>query len=424
TGEAIHASPHDDEAYFSGATWLAGSSEFYFTTDQGRDVGGLAKYDMASRSWQYVRDFEWEPACYGDPAGRHLLIATNEDGYSRFELFDAATLESQGEIPVPGRGVGHGAVRLLDPVFSFDGSKLGFTWTSGGRVPEAWVYDIEAGEMRRLTRSETEIPEDALVEPELSRIRSFDGLEFSAYVFRPREPADPLPPVVVFVHGGPESQYKPVFDPVVQYLVSQGYAVVAPNVRGSTGYGKRFHHLDDVRLRMDSVRDLAALHDWLPAAGLDHRRAALWGGSYGGFMVLAGLTFQPERWAAAVDIVGISNWVTFLENTSPWRRKFREREYGSLENDREFLESVSPLTHIDQVRSPLFIIHGTNDPRVPVSEARQIHQALFEREIPCEMVIYDDEGHGLMKLKNRLDAYPKAVTFLDRALRQVAAGTP
>ncbi len=424
TGEAIHASPHDDDAYFSGPTWLADSSGFYFTTDQGRDVAALARYDLASRSWEYVLEFDWEASCYGDAAGRHLLIATNEDGYSRFELFEAATLNSLGEVPVPGPGVGHGAVRVHDPVFSSDGSKLAFTWTSGARIPEAWVYDIESGEVRQLTHSATELPEDILVDAELQHFDSFDGERVSAYVFRGPSSDGAAPPVVVSVHGGPESQYKPVFDPVVQYLVHNGYAVVAPNVRGSTGYGKRFHHLDDVRLRLNSVADLGALHDWLPTAGLDHRRAALFGGSYGGFMVLAGLAFQPERWAAGVDIVGISNWVTFLENTSAWRRQFREREYGSLADDREFLESISPLTHVDQVRAPLFIIHGTNDPRVPVGEARQIHQALFEREIPCELAIYDDEGHGLMKLKNRLDAYPRAVAFLDGALRGAETAAP
>ncbi len=302
TGEAIHASPHEGDAYFSGPVWLGDSSGFYFTTDDGRDVAALARYDISTRSWSYVREFEWEAACYGDAAGRHLLVATNEDGYSRSELFEAATLTSLGEVPVPGPGVGHGAVRVHDPVFSTDGSKLGFTWTSGARIPEAWVYDIDSRELRRVTSSATELPEDALVDAELRHFESFDGERVSAYVFRGGAAAPEPPPVVVMVHGGPESQYKPVFDPVVQYLVHYGYAVVAPNVRGSTGYGKRFHHLDDVQLRMDSVADLGALHDWLPAVGLDSRRAALFGGSYGGFMVLAGLAFQPERWAAGVDL--------------------------------------------------------------------------------------------------------------------------
>jgi dipeptidyl aminopeptidase/acylaminoacyl peptidase len=142
----------------------------------------------------------------------------------------------------------------------------------------------------------------------------------------------------------------------------------------------------------------------------------LWGGSYGGYMVLAGLAFHPDRWAAGVDIVGISSLVTFLENTSAYRRAFREREYGSLERDHEFLESVSPLSRVEQICAPLFVIHGANDPRVPLSEAQQLHATLTERGVPCELLVYEDEGHGLKKLRNRLDAYPRAVAFLEQVL--------
>jgi len=235
------------------------------------------------------------------------------------------------------------------------------------------------------------------------------------FLYRPRASN---PPVVVYLHGGPESQYAPSFNPLIQYLVARGYAVAAPNVRGSTGYGKRFSHLDDRTKRLDAVSDLAALHDWLGAtAGVNARRAALFGGSYGGYMVLAGLAFQPERWAAGVSVVGISSLKTFLENTSPWRRKFREREYGRLDTDGDFLLIASPLTHADDIRAPLFLIHGENDPRVPVGEARQIHNLLEAKGIRTELVVYPDEGHGLGKLKNRLDAYPRAAAFLDDVLR-------
>jgi dipeptidyl aminopeptidase/acylaminoacyl peptidase len=204
---------------------------------------------------------------------------------------------------------------------------------------------------------------------------------------------------------------------MVQYFAASGYAVAVPNVRGSTGYGKRYEHLDDVYKRMDSVKDLLGLHDWLAQdTRFDESRVVLYGGSYGGYMVLAGLAFFPERWAAAIDIVGISNLVTFLENTSEWRREFREREYGSLERDRDFLLSVSPITRVQDIRAPLFIIHGRNDPRVPVTEAEQIHRELTEHGVRCELLVYDDEGHGLQKLKNKLDAYPRAVAFLDEVL--------
>lgn len=217
---------------------------------------------------------------------------------------------------------------------------------------------------------------------------------------------------MVLIHGGPESQSVLSFNPVVQGLAAAGFAVVVPNVRGSTGYGKRYAALDDTTRRLDSVRDLAAVHDWLPTGGLDSRRATLWGGSYGGYMVLAGLAFQPELWAAGVDIVGISDLVTFLENTSDYRRRHREREYGSLEHDREFLAAASPLRSAEAITAPLFVIHGRNDPRVPVSEAEQLSASLRRRGVRCEMVIYEDEGHGLARLENRLDAYPRALEFL------------
>jgi dipeptidyl aminopeptidase/acylaminoacyl peptidase len=255
-----------------------------------------------------------------------------------------------------------------------------------------------------------------LTEPELHRFRSFDGESIPVFLFEPPAREGP-PPVVFVIHGGPEAQLRPIWQPLSQYFVSHGLAVAAPNIRGSTGYGKRYQHLDDVERRLDSVNDLAALHDALADAGrIEGDRAVLYGGSYGGYMVLAGLAFQPERWAAGIELVGISSLVTFLENTAEWRRKFREREYGSLERDREFLLEASPLTRVDQIRAPLFVIHGANDPRVPVGEARQIHRSLTERGIRCELLIYEDEGHGLKKLPNKLDAYPRAAAFLDEVL--------
>jgi dipeptidyl aminopeptidase/acylaminoacyl peptidase len=190
-------------------------------------------------------------------------------------------------------------------------------------------------------------------------------------------------------------------------------------VRGSTGYGKQYSHLDDVRLRMDSVADLAHAAHWLGRQPqIDRQRIAVYGGSYGGFMVLSALTTYPELWAAGVDIVGISNFVTFLQNTSEYRRAHREAEYGSLTHDREFLEQIAPMNHLDQVRAPLMVIHGANDPRVPVSEAEQLVATLRTRTVPVEFMVFDDEGHGVVKLKNKLVAYPAIVAFLDNHLRR------
>jgi dipeptidyl aminopeptidase/acylaminoacyl peptidase len=405
-----HVSRHDDEATFGAPAWLGDSSGFYFATDTGRDVTALARYDLARGGFEYVLERPFGLSCAIDRSGRRLLLTTNEDGYTRAELLDPTTLASLGEVPLPGRGI-------AGFVFSGDGDRLAYQFTSATEPGDVWSYEIATGTTTRLTTSPRDVPPAELVEPELGRYRSFDGEEVPVFLYRPPGASGPAP-VIVWVHGGPEAQFQPGFNPIVQYLVSQGYAVAAPNVRGSTGYGKRWHHLDDVRRRLDSVADVGSLQDWLAAdAGLDASRAALVGASYGGYMVMAGLTLQPERWAAGVTIVGISSLVTFLENTSPWRRAFREREYGSLADDRDFLLQASPLTHLDHLRAPLFIIHGENDPRVPVTEARQLHAALSARGIPVELVVYPDEGHGLAKLANRLDAWPRAVSFLDGLLR-------
>ena len=409
SGEIVEVAPHDEPSAIGTAEWLPDGSGFFFSTDQDREFAAIAFYDMRARTWRPVIERDADLACSIDKVGRALAVTTTRDGYTSVEFFDPATLERVGELPLPRRGVVPTLTR------SDDGRLVAYTFMSPVDAGDAWLYDLDSQETRRLTDVPKPVPADALVEPVVERFASFDGEEISALVFRPAAGVDA--PVVVSIHGGPESQYIPVFNPVTQFLVARGYGVVAPNVRGSTGYGKRFQHLDDGRLRLDSVADLAALHGWLVAQpGLDAARAALMGGSYGGYMTLAGLAFQPSLWAAGVDIVGISSLVTFLENTAAWRRKFREREYGSLEHDRDFLVEASPITRVDDMRAPLFIIHGANDPRVPVGEAEQIHRVLSAKGVPCELLVYADEGHGLAKLKNRLDAYPKAADFLDRVL--------
>ena len=413
-GEIVHVSPHDDEASFSGPSWLSDSSGFFMSTDCGRDRRAIARYQLASRTWEYVLDTEWDASCSIDWPGSRLLVTTNHDGYTEAEMLEPATLASLGPVALPGRGV-------AELTFSYDGRYLVSHFTSPTEPGDAWVHDLESGALSRLTRSPRGVEAEAMVEPELHRYRSFDGERVPVFVYPPARPASSPAPVIVMVHGGPEAQYRPTFNPLVQYFVASGYAVAAPNVRGSTGYGKRYHHLDDVEKRLDAVADLAALHDWLAADGrFDAGRAVLWGGSYGGYMVLAGLALQPERWAAGVDVVGISSLVTFLENTSAWRRASREREYGWLARDRDFLVEASPITHVEHVRAPLFVIHGANDPRVPLSEAEQVHAVLAAKGVETELLVYPDEGHGLARLDNRLDAYPKAVHFLDGVLRRLA----
>jgi dipeptidyl aminopeptidase/acylaminoacyl peptidase len=226
-------------------------------------------------------------------------------------------------------------------------------------------------------------------------------------------------PVIALVHGGPESQSRPRFDFRVQYFLNKGYGVFLPNVRGSTGYGKAYSHLDDTRKRMDSVRDLAQGAQWLKEQpNVDGYKIVVMGGSYGGFMVLSAVTVHPDLWAAGIDVVGISNLATFLENTSGYRRRHREAEYGSLEEDKEFLESIAPVNHIDNIKAPLMVIQGANDPRVPLSESDQMVKIMKEKGKPVEFIVFQDEGHGIVRLKNKRIAYPAIVEFLERHLHQ------
>ena len=414
SGEVDHVSPHEDVAFYGEPVWRPDGSAFFVATDQGRDTAAVVRYDLATRTWLPVVESRWDLACHGDDTGRWLLIDANEDGYSRLELYEAQTVKSVGELPLPGDGV------VEEVVFARDGSRFSFRFSSSIDPGDAWTYDCDERELRRATQLPRAISLDELREPTLHRFASFDGEQVPVFLWTPD--GDGPFPVVVMVHGGPESQFRPgflpSFTPLTQHLVSRGYAVAAPNVRGSTGYGKRYEHLDDVRLRLDSVRDLSALHDSLgEQPRIDASRAILYGRSYGGYMTLAGLAFQPERWAAGIEMVGISSFVTFLENTAPWRRAVREREYGTLEHDRDFLIEASPITHVDRIRAPLFIQHGANDPRVPLGETQQIHRVLTEKGIRCELLVHADEGHAIGKLENRVETFERAVAFLDEVLK-------
>ena len=405
TGEATLLTPHEGDARFSGANVTPDGGSLYLATDRDGEFSRLARLDLATLELEYLtpddRDVEGVAL---SKDGRYLAASRNVDGYSDVLLF------SGGGSRMPDPEIPAGIVGGFE--FSPDSGRLAFTLTAPERNPDVWVVELPDGEARRLTRSSTAgIPPRSFRKPRVLRYTSFDGREIPALFY---EPESENAPVIVNVHGGPESQARPAFAPVTQYLLDSGYAVFFPNVRGSTGYGKAYTHLDDVRLRMDSVEDLAHAAYWLRERG--HGRIAVMGGSYGGFMVLAALTEYPHLWTAGVDIVGIANLVTFLENTGSYRRSLREPEYGSLEKDREFLESISPIHKAEEITAPLMVVHGKNDPRVPVGEAEQIVSRVKGNGGTVEYLLYEDEGHGLAKLENRLDAYPKIVAFLDRHL--------
>ncbi len=420
TGADRHLTPHDGEVRYLQPKWSPDGKSVFVLTDFHGDFLNLARIDLATGGLTFVERPNWDVESYElSPDGKWYAASINRDGVSKLA---AVTLTGgspiAAELPL-------GTVEQL--TFSSAGNRLAFALTGPRHNYDVWVWDVGQAKPRQLTHaSRAGVPDAAFVEPELVHYESFDGQKIPAWLFMP--PADVLatagdqssrPPVIVYPHGGPESQSRPTFNSVFAYLLNRGYAIFAPNVRGSSGYGTRFLNMDNVRKRMDSVKDLAHGAFWLRDSGrIDPKRMAIYGGSYGGFMVLAAITNYPDLYAAAIDVVGIANWVTFLEKTGAYRRAAREAEYGSLARDREFLESISPIHHVDKIKTPLMVIHGANDPRVPVGEAEQIVAALKSRNVPVEYLRYEDEGHGLIKLTNRLDAYPKMVDFLDRHLNR------
>lgn len=422
-GSARRLSPTSEQARYLAVAYAPDGRSLYINTDLGSDFLYIASLELEGLAVTSLVAPEWDvEAMTRSPNGRYLAYTVNVDGTSELHLLDLSTRAIR---IAPGLGAVPGVVAMLDEHLSFspDSSRLAFSFTSATRTSDIFVWDLVNERVRAVTRSSHGgLPQESFIAPELIHYPTFDRDEqgaarhIPAWFYRPPQGHDGgSVPAIVMVHGGPESQYRPYFDYAIQYFLAHGYAVLAPNVRGSTGYGKAYSHLDDVEKRMDSVADLAHAAHWLrEQPGIDGQRIAVYGGSYGGFMVLAALTTYPDLWAAGVDIVGISNLATFLENTSPYRRAHREAEYGSLERDRAFLESIAPIRHVDRISAPLLVIHGANDPRVPLSEAQQLVEALRARDVPVEFLVFEDEGHGLVKLKNKQVAFPAIVAFLDK----------
>ena len=419
TGEARRLTPELDAgpAEHAFVHWSADGAGLYLLSNRGRQFLSPAYLDVATTELTYLREDQWdaeELALTHD--GSRLALVTNEDGYSRLDLFDiSGGWEKRRTLPTP--ELRRGVIREVS--WSRDGALLAFTLDAEDDNPDVWVWDLNEQALWRATRSARGgLPREAFVAPSLVHYPTFDGRQIPAFFYAPPGAEPRNLPVVVYVHGGPESQFRPAFNPILQYLVNHGYGVLAPNVRGSTGYGFEYQSLDDIRLRMDSVADLRSAALWLAESGTaDPKRIAIMGRSYGGFMVLAAVTTYPDLWAAGVDIVGIANWVSFLEHTGPWRRKWRETEYGSLENDRDFLEAISPIRHVERITAPLFVVHGANDPRVPVGEAEQIVAAQRARNVPVEYLRFEDEGHQFAKRSSNLATYPAIARFLDTYVR-------
>jgi dipeptidyl aminopeptidase/acylaminoacyl peptidase len=415
---AAFLSPPDEVARYDKACFSADGKGLYLNTDLDSDFLYIARLDLETFDFEPIINADWDIETMAiSPDRNHLAYTINVEGASQLKSYNLTTGETK-TAPLPETTPGVIAQWEWFIIFSPTSQNVAFSFTSAIRTSNIYTWSLATNRVHEITRSpHGGIPKNIFAAPELIHYPTFDEREIPAWLYKSQKEGDGSQPVIVYVHGGPESQFTAYFNFLVQYFVAHGYAVLAPNVRGSTGYGKAYSHLDDVEKRMDSVTDLAYAAYWLKQQPeFDGDKLVVYGGSYGGFMVLAALTNYPDLWAAGVNLVGISNLVTFLENTSLYRRAFREAEYGSLEKDREFLEGIAPIYHLDKVQAPLMVVHGANDPRVPLSEAQQLVEALEARNIPVEFLVLEDEGHSIVKSKNKKVVYLAIVEFLEKYL--------
>lgn len=389
---------------YAGLLFSADGKQVYYTSDAGSEFLELRSLDLASRrSTSLTAHIPWDIEEFSlSHDGSLLAYIANEDGISVVHVLE---LGSGKQLPLPAIPTG-----VIDSLhFSPDDTRLAFTLSPATSPSDVYSVELAAAALTRWTESEIGgLDSAAFSIPELVHFPTFDKAQgkprqIPAFYYKPK--GDGPFPSVILVHGGPEAQSRPLFNPDIQFLTSQlGIAVLVPNVRGSSGYGKSFLMLDNGFKREDSVRDLGALLDWIGTRKeLNAERIGIVGGSYGGYMVLAALTHYSDRLWAAVEIVGISNFNTFLANTEGYRRDLRRAEYGDEREPKmqAFLEKISPMTNADKIKRPLFVAQGANDPRVPASEAEQIVNKVRSNGGTVWYLLQKDEGHGFQKKANR-----------------------
>lgn len=384
----------------------------YLLTDSGDETLYIARIsiDQPEKLEKLVHIPKWdiEDICLS-PNNDYMAYTLNEGGVSRLFIYNIETEDSK-TIDIFGDGV-------ISSMDWLNNEELIFIFNSSVLPGEVFKLNMATVDVERQTHiSHSEKIENLLTEPELHTFKSFDGLEVP-YFYYSKGGTD-KEAAVIWVHGGPESQIRVEYNPVIQYLVSRGFTVAAPNIRGSRGYGRTYIKLDDADKRMDAVKDLAKLQeDLVKTHRINKDKIGIMGRSYGGYMTLMSITHFPDLWAAAIEIVGMSHIGTFLKNTGPWRRRRREFEYGFLEEYHEFFEKTAPLNHSHKIKAPLLIFHGKNDSRVPVEEAEQLAKEMESRGQEVEMIIFPDEGHQTVRLKNHITMNEKSIKFMQKHLQ-------
>jgi dipeptidyl aminopeptidase/acylaminoacyl peptidase len=407
----------DEKVSYSQAQFTKDGKSVFVATDKEAEFQRLHRFDLTTRKFTVLtKDIPWDVDEFDlSKDGRTIAFITNEDGVGVLHLMDARTGK---EMKVPKLPLG-----VPTNLSWHENSRdLAFNMTSAKSPFDVYSLDVKSGKVERWTESETGgLNTSTFVEPELVKLKSFDGTPISAFVYRPDAQKFPgKRPVIISIHGGPESQSRPGFQARINYYLNElGVGIVYPNVRGSSGYGKTFVTLDNGFKREDSVKDIGAIIEWLQKeSAFDPKRIAVMGGSYGGYMVLASMIHFTDQIKCGVDVVGISNFLTFLKNTQDYRRDLRRVEYGDERDEKmhAFLEKISPTTNVKKIKSPLFVVQGKNDPRVPVTESEQMVKAIRDHGGTVWYLMAKDEGHGFAKKKNNDFQFLATILFFKEHL--------
>ncbi len=415
--EIKHISPHKETARYDVAAFDRASRWLYFLTNDGDEFTRLRRYELASGKMEDVERASWDIMfTYFSHNGKYRVTGINEDARTVIKVYEHATGRL---VPLPRLPEGD-----ISSVTISRSEKLMAFYVNSDRQPgNLHVYDFGTRQVKRLTDTlSKKIDPRDLVDSEVVRFKSFDGLAIPNILYKPHQ-ATPRSkaPALVNVHGGPGGQTRKGYSAQVQYLVNHGYVVLGINNRGSSGYGKTFFIADDQKHGREPLWDCVEAKKYLATLPyVDPDRIGIIGGSYGGYMVLAALAFKPNEFDCGVDIFGVSNWLRTLENTPPWWESFKKALYtemGDPAKDRDMLHEISPLFHADKIKKPLLVLQGANDPRVVKAESDDIVAAVKKNNVPVEYVVFDDEGHGFSKKKNQLIGYKATLRFLDTHLK-------
>lgn len=414
TAKPAPLTPHTGEHTYE-ATAFSPDGKYLLITSNANGYDNAGVLEISSTKIQWLTDEKWRVVSGAfSPDGKRLAWLTNIDGNDQIAVYDVNNKRTTTLPLAEGLNTLAGAVTSFSP----DGQRLLYYHNGPTSPNDLWTYDFSTQQSKQLTHSLLAgISADDMVEPFLAHYPSRDGKwQISAFVYVPHNaPRDHTHPAIVYVHGGPQSQTVNSFNRAIQYLANQGYLVIAPNYRGSTGYGKEFVDANRFDMGGGDLQDVLAAADWIQKTGyVDPKKLVVMGGSYGGYMTMMALTKAPEVWSAGVSIVPFVNWSTEVQNEDPELREYDLATMGDPTKNKDLWQDRSPINFIDRIKAPVMLLAGGNDPRCPNSEARQVADAIKKRGGTVELKIYENEGHGFAKVENQIDSYTRVAEFLKK----------